>query len=149
MATVTPFLWYDDDLGAALDSYGRVFGDIKADVQQRTPDGGVFVAAFEIAGQRVMAMNAGPGHPHTDAFSFFVSVQGQDEVDRYWDAFLADGGSPTACGWLDDRFGISWQIVPEELMAAVSDSDPAKAEYARQAMYRMQKIVIADLTDPA
>ena len=80
------------------------------------------------------------------AFSFVVSVKGQEEVDRYWDALLAGGGSPTACGWLVDKYGIAWQVIPDELMAALGDPDPEKAQYAMQAMLKQQKIVIAELT---
>jgi predicted 3-demethylubiquinone-9 3-methyltransferase (glyoxalase superfamily) len=144
--SATPFLWYDDDLEEAIASYGRIFGPSELGDVRRHPDGKLFTASFDVLGQHVFAMNAGPGHPHTDAFSFFVSIEGgQAEVDRYWDAFLADGASEVACGWLTDRFGVSWQIVPVELMAAVSDPDPAKAGYATEAMMRMKRIVIADL----
>ena len=146
MARVTPFLWFDDDLEKAIELYASLFGDVRARALQKDPAGKLFVAEFEILGQKVQAMNAGPGHPHSDAFSFYVSVQGQDEVDHYWNGLLADGGQESQCGWLIDPFGISWQIVPVELEKALSDPDPEKAQYAMQAMFRMQKIVIADLT---
>ncbi len=146
MATATPFLWYDDDLEEAIASYGAIFGDPLLDNVARSPDGALFGASFMVAGQRVMGLNGGPGHPHTDAFSFFVSVDGQDEVDRYWDAFLADGASEVACGWLTDRFGVSWQIVPVELMTALNDPDQVKATYAMEQMLGMKKIVISELT---
>jgi predicted 3-demethylubiquinone-9 3-methyltransferase (glyoxalase superfamily) len=146
MPTITPFLWFDNDLEQAIELYGSIFGDPKLEVLQRGPDGGLFVARFEVLGQRVEAMNAGPDHPHTDAFSWFVRVNGQDEVDRYWDALIADGGQEVQCGWLVDRFGISWQIVPVELEAALTDPDPEKAQYALQAMLKQQKIVISELT---
>jgi predicted 3-demethylubiquinone-9 3-methyltransferase (glyoxalase superfamily) len=93
----------------------------------------------------VQGVNGGPGHPHTDAFSLFVSVRGQDEVDHYWDALLAGGGRPNRCGWLTDRFGLSWQVIPDELPAALGDPDPAKSQYAMQAMLKQQKIVISEL----
>jgi predicted 3-demethylubiquinone-9 3-methyltransferase (glyoxalase superfamily) len=143
---VTPFLWYDDDLEEAIASYGRIFGPSELGDVRRYPNGRLFTASFEVAGQRVFAMNAGPGHPHTDAFSFFVDIEGgQAEVDRHWDAFLAEGATEVACSWLTDRFGVSWQIVPEELMAAQTDPDPERARYANDAMMKMKKIVIADL----
>lgn len=145
MATLTPFLWYDDDLEQAIELYGSIFGDPKLQVLQRTPDGGLFVARFEILGQTVEAMNAGPGHPHSDAFSFYVRCRGQEEVDRYWDALTANGGAESQCGWLIDPFGISWQIVPAELEAALGDPDPEKARFALQAMLKMTKIVISEL----
>jgi predicted 3-demethylubiquinone-9 3-methyltransferase (glyoxalase superfamily) len=146
MPTITPSLWFDNDLEQAIEFYSSVFGDAKVSGEQRMPDGSLLAASFELLGQRVMGLNGGPGHPHTDAFSFVVSVQGQEEVDRYWDALLAGGGHPTACGWLDDRFGVSWQVIPDELMAALSDPDPEKAQYAMHAMLGQQKIVIAELT---
>ena len=146
MATVTPFLWFDDDLEKAIELYGSLFGDVHARALQKDPAGKWFVAEFEILGQKVQGMNAGPGHPHSDAFSFYVRVQGQDEVDHYWNGLLADGGRESQCGWLVDPFGISWQIVPVELEQALGNADPEKATYAREAMFRMQKIVIADLT---
>lgn len=146
MPTITPFLWFDDDLEQAIEFYGSVFGDVKVAGKQSLPDGTLLGATFTLAGQTIQAMNGGPGHPHTDAFSLFVSVKGQEEVDRYWDALLAGGGHPTACGWLEDRFGLSWQVIPEELMTAMSDPDPEKANYAVQAMLKQQKIVISELT---
>lgn len=144
MPTITPFLWFDSDLEQAIEFYGSIFGDPQADIQ-RLPDGTVLGASFTVLGQRVQGLNGGPGHPQTDAFSFFVSVKGQDEVDHYWDALLAGGGHPTACGWLVDRFGVAWQVIPEELMAALSDPDPAKSQFAVQAMLKQQKIVISEL----
>jgi predicted 3-demethylubiquinone-9 3-methyltransferase (glyoxalase superfamily) len=146
MPTLTPFLWFDDDLEQAIEFYGSVFGDPHLRVMQRYPDGRLFVASFEVLGQRFEAMNAGPGHEHTDAFSLFVRVDGQEEVDHYWSALTADGGAEVACGWLKDRFGMSWQIIPNELEAALSDPDPEKAQYAMQAMLKQKKIVIAELT---
>jgi predicted 3-demethylubiquinone-9 3-methyltransferase (glyoxalase superfamily) len=146
MPTITPFLWFDNDLEQAIEFYGSVFGDAKVRGEQRLPDGSLLGATFELAGQSVQGMNGGPGHPHSDAFSFFVSVKGQDEVDHYWDALLAGGGHETACGWLDDRFGVSWQVIPEELISALGDSDPEQAQYAMQAMLKQKKIVISELT---
>jgi predicted 3-demethylubiquinone-9 3-methyltransferase (glyoxalase superfamily) len=145
MPTITPFLWFDGDLEQAIEFYGSIFGDTGAS-EQRLPDGTLLGASFTLLGQTVQGLNGGPGHPHTDAFSFFVSVKGQDEVDRYWDALLAGGGRPTACGWLVDRFGIAWQVIPEELMTAMSDPDPEKSNYAVQAMLKQQKIIISELT---
>jgi predicted 3-demethylubiquinone-9 3-methyltransferase (glyoxalase superfamily) len=109
------------------------------------PDGSLFYATFELAGQRVMAMNAGPMFPFTEAFSFFVSVDTQEEVDRYWDALTADGGEESMCGWLKDKYGLSWQIVPEALMRLQSDPDREAAGRVTQAMMQMRKIVVADL----
>jgi predicted 3-demethylubiquinone-9 3-methyltransferase (glyoxalase superfamily) len=144
--TITPFIWFDDDLEQAIEFYGSIFGDTRIANEQRLPDGALLGATFTLAGQTVQGMNGGPGHPHTDAFSLFVSVKGQEEVDHYWDALLAGGGHPTACGWLEDRFGLSWQVIPEELMTAMSDPDPERANFALQAMLKQQKIVISELT---
>jgi len=146
MPTITPFLWFDDDLGEAIEFYGSIFGDPQLRVLQGSPDGGLFVASFEVLGQRVEAMNAGPGHPKSDAFSWYVRVSGQEEVDHYWEALLAGGGREDACGWLTDRFGQSWQVIPVELEAALSNPDPEKARFAMQTMLGQKKIVIAELT---
>ena len=146
MPTITPFIWFDSDLEQAIEFYGSVFGDATAADEQRLPDGTLLGATFEVAGQTIQGLNGGPGHPHTDAFSLFVSVKGQDEVDHYWEALLAGGGHETACGWLDDRFGVSWQVIPEELMSALSNPDAEKANYAMQAMLKQKKIVITELT---
>jgi predicted 3-demethylubiquinone-9 3-methyltransferase (glyoxalase superfamily) len=145
MPTITPFIWFDSDLDQAIEFYGSIFGDTGARNEQRLPDGTLLAATFDLAGQAVQGVNGGPGHPHTDAFSLFVSVRGQDEVDHYWDALLAGGGRPNRCGWLTDRFGLSWQVIPDELPAALGDPDPAKSQYAMQAMLKQQKIVISEL----
>ncbi|MEO8263148.1 MAG: VOC family protein, partial [Pseudolysinimonas sp.] len=146
MPTITPFIWFDADLEQAIEFYGSVFGDTKLANEQRLPDGSLFGATFELLGQRIQGLNGGPDHPHTDSFSLFLSVTGQDEVDHYWDALLAGGGHPTACGWLEDRFGLSWQVIPDELVSCLSNPDAEKAQYAMQAMLKQQKIVISELT---
>lgn len=146
MPTITPFIWFDSDLEQAIEFYGTVFGDTGTVNEQRLPDGTLLGATFTLAGQTIQGLNGGPGHPHTDAFSLFVGVTGQDEVDHYWEALLAGGGTPGPCGWLVDRFGLSWQVIPAELMTAMSDPDPEKANHAVQAMLTQQKIVISELT---
>jgi len=93
----------------------------------------------------VQALNAGPMHPFTEAISFFVSVETQDEVDRYWDALTGDGGEAGQCGWLKDRWGLSWQIVPSALGRLLSDPDAARASRVMQVMMGMQKLVVAEL----
>ena len=143
--TITPFLWYDGNAEEAIGLYSRLFPDARVIEENRSPDGSLFFATFELAGQRVFAMNGGPGHPHTDAFSFFVSVETQEEVDRLWDALTADGGEESRCGWLKDKFGISWQIIPSALMRYQADPDRAKAGRVVQAMLKMRKIIVADL----
>ena len=145
MTTITPFLWFDDNAEEAIALYSSLFPDARIDDETRGPDGALFFASFELAGQRVMAMNAGPMFPHTEAFSFFVSVDTQAEVDRLWDALTADGGEESRCGWLKDKFGLSWQIIPEALMRLQGDPDREKAGRVTQTMLGMSKIIVADL----
>jgi predicted 3-demethylubiquinone-9 3-methyltransferase (glyoxalase superfamily) len=145
MTTITPFLWFDGDAEEAIALYSGLFPDARVIDENRGPDGALFFATFELAGQRMFAMNGGPGHPHTDAFSLFVSVETQAEVDRLWDALTADGGAESQCGWLKDKYGISWQIIPSALMRYQADPDREKAGRVVQAMLGMRKIVIADL----
>ena len=143
--TITPFLWYDDNAEEAIGLYSRLFPDARVIDENRGPDGSLFFATVELAGQRVFVMNGGPGHPHTDAFSFFVSVETQEEVDRLWDALTADGGEPGQCGWLKDKYGLSWQVVPPRLSELLSDPDPAKAGAVMQTMLPMGKLELAAL----
>jgi predicted 3-demethylubiquinone-9 3-methyltransferase (glyoxalase superfamily) len=145
MTTLTPFLWFDNSAEEAFAFYATLFPDSKVIEETRGPDGALFFGTFEIAGQRIMAMNAGPAFPQTEAFSLFVLVETQDEVDRLWDALTADGGQESQCGWLKDRWGLSWQIVPEALMRLQKDPDTAAAGRVTQAMLGMRKIVVADL----
>ncbi|MGN6324424.1 VOC family protein [Pseudolysinimonas sp.] len=148
---VTPFIWYDDDLAEALDSYERIFGDLHRRPDLLDPATGRLLGAwFEVGGRRVIGLQGGPGHPHTDALSLYVTLDGgQEEVDRIWDGFLAEGGNEVACGWLTDRFGVSWQIVPVELEEAILSTDEERRAYAYAAMMDMTKIVIADLVPSA
>ena len=103
------------------------------------------MAVFTLQGQRFYALNGGPMYKFTEAVSFFVSVDSQEEVDHYWNALQADGGEPSMCGWLKDKFGLSWQIIPRKLMEYQSSPDRAAADRSQQAMLKMHKIVIADL----
>src|ERR1700710_1966253 len=143
MPTLTPFIWFDDDLQAAVEYYVEIFPDGKIHDVQRS-EHGWFYATFTLAGQTFYGMNGGPGHPHTDSFSIFVSCEDQAEVDRYWDALTA-GGTEVACGWLTDRFGLSWQIVPRRLMELQADPDPARAQRTMAAMMKMVKLDVAAL----
>ena len=148
MNKVTPFLWFDDQLQDALEFYTGIFPDAEV-IETHDFGGQVFVARFRIAGQEVMGMNAGPGHPHTDAFSFWIDCEDQAEVDRYWDALLADGGKESMCGWLWDRFGVSWQVVPRRLNELMSDPDSARAKRAMDEMMTQVKIDIAAIEKAA
>jgi predicted 3-demethylubiquinone-9 3-methyltransferase (glyoxalase superfamily) len=150
MTTITPYLWFDNNAEEAITLYSSLFGDAKMTNQARYPEGmpqaGLLMnAEFELAGQKFIALNGGPHFAFTEAVSFLVSVETQDEVDRLWSALLADGGSESRCGWLKDRFGLSWQIVPTALGRYLRDPDPERAGRVMQAMMQMSRIVIADL----
>lgn len=148
---ITPFLWFDDNLDDALRLYKEVFPDLVVHEVSRypagapVPEGTVMTATFEIAGQRLMGLNGGPHFHFTEAISLFVSVDTQDEIDRLWSALTADGGQESQCGWLKDKFGLSWQIVPTALGEVLGSADPAGAGRAMQAMLRMRKLDIAAL----
>ena len=144
MQTITPFLWFDTQAEEAMNLYLSIFKDGKVIHVQRQ-DGKVLVATFEILGQRFMALNAGPAFKFNESVSFFVSCDTQEQVDDLWEKLIADGGSPSQCGWLKDKYGLSWQIIPKALMELMRDPDPAKSNAVFQAMMKMNKIVIDDL----
>ncbi len=137
--TITPFLWFDNTIPQAVDFYQSIFPDTQVEMVSD------FMAVFTLQGQRFYALNGGPMYKFTEAVSFFVSVDTQEEVDHYWNALQADGGKPSMCGWLKDKFGLSWQIIPRKLMEYQSSPDRAAADRSQQAMLKMRKIVIADL----
>ena len=140
---ITPFLWFDGRAEEAMNFYASIFNDAKVlNVSRR--DGKVFHVTFELLGQQIMALNAEPVFKLTEAFSFFVSVETQAEVDELWEK-LSEGGEKSRCGWLKDKFGLSWQIIPTALMRLMGDPDPKKAQAVFQTMMKMDKIVIADL----
>jgi predicted 3-demethylubiquinone-9 3-methyltransferase (glyoxalase superfamily) len=152
MTTVTPFLWFDSGILDAIERYRSVFGDVEVVTRDDFPggengeaDASTLVVEFTVLGQHVMGMNAGPHFPQTEAFSFYVRCADQDEVDRYWDGLIADGGQPSQCGWLKDPWGVSWQIVPEALERLSLAPDREAALRVQRAMLGMQKIVVADL----
>jgi predicted 3-demethylubiquinone-9 3-methyltransferase (glyoxalase superfamily) len=143
---IVPFLWFDGTAEDAATFYTDVIPDSRIDAVEKMPDGSTLVVEFTLFGQAYRAMNAGPGHPHSDAFSLQVDVDGQEELDRIWDAFIARGGTPVACGWLTDPWGVSWQVTPAnmgELMSAGGDAEGAARAY--QAMMGMVKLDIAAL----
>ena len=143
---ITPMLWFDGDAEDAARLYVSIFEDAAIDHISRMPDGTPLVVAFTLAGQRLTALNGGPQYSFTPAISFVVDCDTQEEVDRYWD-LLSEGGPPEAqqCGWLQDRFGVSWQVVPRQLGEYMSDPDPEKAGRTMQAMLQMKKLDIAGL----
>jgi predicted 3-demethylubiquinone-9 3-methyltransferase (glyoxalase superfamily) len=152
MQKITPFLWYSTQAEEAANFYASVFPDSRVTrvVAMPTdspsgPAGSVKVVDFVLFGQSFTAMSAGPHHPFNQAISFVVNCQSQAEIDRYWDALLAGGGSPDACGWLRDRFGVSWQIVPTALVTMMGDADPTKGKRAADAMMKMVKLDIKAL----
>ena len=150
MTTITPYLWFDNDAEEAIDFYTALFPEAKVGAVARYPEGmpnagALMNAEFELAGQKFIALDGGPQFSFTEAVSFFVSVETQDEVDRYWDALTSGGGEESQCAWLKDRWGLSWQIVPTALMRLLSSPDPEVAGRVMQAMLKMRKIVIADL----
>lgn len=148
MQKITPFLWFDDRLDEALEFYTSIFRQAKVTHHQRGPDGKTFTAAFELEGQEFMGLNGGPHFHFTPAISFFVKCADQAEVDYYWERLL-EGGHPQQCGWLTDRFGVSWQIIPDALMRLMSDPDVAKAGRVRDAMMKMVKLDVAGLEKAA
>ncbi len=141
---ITPFIWFDRDAEPAAQLYTSIFENSRIVDVSRAGDK-VSSVTFELNGQRLMALNGGPHYVLTPAFSLFVSVQSQAELDRVWDALLAGGGQPSRCGWLVDRYGLSWQVIPTALGKLMGDPDPARAGRAVQAMLGMNKLDIAEL----
>jgi predicted 3-demethylubiquinone-9 3-methyltransferase (glyoxalase superfamily) len=150
MPAITPSLWFDDDLEEAAAFYTSVFPNSSIEGFDRYTEAGpgvpgqVVSGTFVLDGTRFIGINGGPAFSFSEAVSFTVDCADQDEVDYYWDR-LVDGGAESQCGWLKDRFGVSWQIVPRRLGELVGDSDPARAAAATKAMLGMRKIVIAEL----
>lgn len=149
---IYPHLWYAKDAEAAARLYASVFPDSRIDrvttLQSQTPSGppgSVVIVDFTLLGQRFQAMTAGPHHDFNDAVSLVVECQDQAELDRYWDALLKDGGRPQACGWLIDRFGLRWQIVPARLDELMNDPDPVRTTRVTDALLKMVKLDIAAL----
>jgi predicted 3-demethylubiquinone-9 3-methyltransferase (glyoxalase superfamily) len=137
---IRPFLWFVDNLSPALDRYAAIFGS-----QFRILERFGSHVIFSLGGAEYMAMQAGPHYRLTAAYSMFLSVETQAEVDHYYAALLEGGGTETRCGWLVDPFGVSWQVIPRRLGQLLNDPDPARAKRASAAMMTMQKIDIAAL----
>lgn len=148
---ITPFLWFDNNLEEALDFYKSVFKSVEVFSISRYGEGGpapagtVITASFRINGQDFMGLNGGPMFKFTEAISFFIDCKDQAEIDYYWDKLTADGGEESMCGWLKDKFGLSWQVVPSVLGSLLGSPDPEKAGRAMQAMLQMRKLDIAAL----
>jgi predicted 3-demethylubiquinone-9 3-methyltransferase (glyoxalase superfamily) len=150
MQKITPFLWFDKEAEEAAHFYVSIFGNAKVGHISRYgdagpgPKGSVMTVSFELEGLPFTALNAGPHYHFTPAISFFVNCTTQAEVDELWDK-LSAGGATQQCGWLTDRYGLSWQIIPVTLMELMSDPDPSKSRRVMQAMLQMTKIDIAKL----
>lgn len=150
MQKITTFLWFNDQAEEAMKFYVSIFKNSKVLSVNRMPAGTpgtkakVLGGSFQIEGQEFMVLNGGPQFPFTEAISLFVDCETQAEVDDLWEK-LSDGGSKDRCGWLKDRYGLSWQIIPTALGRMLQDQDPAKAARVMQAMLQMSKIDIAAL----
>ena len=149
---IFPHLWYSTAAEEAAHFYASIFPDASVDAVTALPSetpggppGSVKVVEFTLFGQRFQAITAGPHHPFNDALSLVVECDDQAELDRYWDALLADGDQPQACGWLIDRYGLRWQVVPRRLGALMRDPDPARVKRVCDAMLRQVKLEIAPL----
>jgi predicted 3-demethylubiquinone-9 3-methyltransferase (glyoxalase superfamily) len=155
MQKITPFLWFDDQAEEAANFYVSIFKnsrmgaiaryDEEAAAASGRPAGSVMVVDFVIEGQEFAALNGGPNFKFTEAVSFVVNCETQEEVDDFWTKLTADGGQESQCGWLKDKFGLSWQITPTVLTRMIKDKDPAKSKRVMHAMMQMKKLDIATL----
>jgi predicted 3-demethylubiquinone-9 3-methyltransferase (glyoxalase superfamily) len=139
MPAITPFLWFDTQAEEAINFYASVFPKAKV-ISVNRAGGRVMGVEFELEGQRFMALNAGPAFKFNEAVSFFVGCDTQQEIDGYWAKLTADGGEPGRCGWLKDRYGLSWQIIPKSLGGMLGGTDGARSQRVMQAMMQMNKI---------
>jgi predicted 3-demethylubiquinone-9 3-methyltransferase (glyoxalase superfamily) len=144
MKKITPFLWFNDQAEEAMNFYVSIFKNSKVLSVSPGPNGKAFTVSFELDGQEITALNGGPEFKFTEAISFFVNCETQAEVDELWEK-LTEGGEEVQCGWLRDKYGLSWQIVPTALGELLGDPDPVKAQRVMQAMLKMKKIEIEGL----
>ena len=147
MNKITPFLWFDDQAEEAMRFYVSIFKNSKALSVSPGPNGKAMSVTFELEGQAFMALNGGPQFKFTEALSLFVSCKTQEEVDDLWARLTADGGEESRCGWLKDKYGLWWQIIPTALIQMMGDSDPVKAKRVVDAMLTMRKIDIKGLQE--
>lgn len=141
---ITPFLWYDNQAVEAAKLYTSIFKNSKIKTNMEGPEN-ITGVVFELDGVEYNAFNGGPHFKLNESFSLMVSCETQEEVDYYWNALTANGGEESMCGWLKDKFGLSWQITPTILMKALSDKNRKKADAAFQAMMKMKKLNVAEL----
>ena len=139
MTSITPFLWFDNNLPQAVAFYKSVFPNAKVETVND------FMATFELEGQKFNALNGGPQFKFNEAVSFFISVESQEEVDYFWNRLTADGGVESKCGWLKDKFGLSWQVVPKALGEMMKSGTPTQSQKVMEAMMKMVKLDIATL----
>jgi len=150
LSKITPFLWFDRNAEEAMNFYVSIFKNSRVvnvarfGKEGQVPGGEVLIATFQLDGQEFCALNGGPEYTFTPAISFYVKCETQQEVDELWDKLLADGES-LGCGWIKDKYGLTWQIIPNILPELLQDKDAGKSERVRQAMLRMQKIDINSL----
>jgi predicted 3-demethylubiquinone-9 3-methyltransferase (glyoxalase superfamily) len=151
MGKITPCLWFNFNAQQAYEFYASIFDDVSlTEISRYTeagpgPTGELLTGILHLGGQDLMVLNGGPDHRFTEAFSLFVSCDDQQEVDRLWSALTADGGEESVCGWLQDMFGLSWQIVPDVLGELLGDRDREKANRVVEAMLQMRKLDVAGL----
>lgn len=147
MQTITPFLWFDTQAEEAMNLYLSIFKNSKHLWTTKGADGKVQWVTFELNGQQFQALNAGPQYKFNEAVSFFVSCDTQEEVDYLWEKLTADGGEEGQCGWLKDKYGLSWQIIPKEMGKLLGGEEPEKTNKAMQAMLKMKKIDLAAMRE--
>jgi predicted 3-demethylubiquinone-9 3-methyltransferase (glyoxalase superfamily) len=151
MPKIKPCLWFNDNGEEAIKYYTFVFKNSTVGNVSRYgdagpgPKGSMVIGTFTLEGQEIMILNGGPHYKLSPAFSLVVNCETQEEVDHYWDTLISDGGRPSRCGWLDDKFGVSWQIVPTMLGELMSKGEPEKSNRMMQALLKMDKLIIADL----
>ena len=149
MQKITPFLWFDGNAEEAMNFYLSVFKNSKQVSTMPGPGGTVMGVTFELDGLEFIGLNAGPMFKFNEAVSFFIKADTQEEIDYYWQRLTADGGEESMCGWLKDKFGLSWQGVPSVLGELLGHQDRERAGRAMQAMLKMKKIIIAELENAA
>ena len=145
MPTLSHMLWFNGQAEEAAEFYVNLFKDSKILNKTNGPDGSIFTVEFEILGSKYTALNGGPTFSFTEAFSIFILCQDQAEVDKYWDGLTSNGGTAGSCGWLKDKFGLSWQIIPKQLGECLGNPDPVKSAAALNAMMGMSKLIVSEL----
>ena len=144
MPTITPFLWFDSQAEEAMNFYASVFPRSRM-ISVNRAGGHTLSVDFEIEGQRIMALNGGPLYKFNESFSLFVTCETQAEIDTYWEKLTADGGAPGRCGWLKDKYGLSWQVIPKAFGAMLGGSDGARTGRVVDAMMQMGKLDLGKL----